>query len=80
MILVLSEDDGRVQYAATEIALEPADGAGGDAAAAFEPVEPPDEGDLLTREEYDEMVREKMEELRQTMRRPPGGEGGEGGA
>ena len=70
MILVLSEDDGGVQYAATEIALHD-EGAVDEGQGWAGEVSPPDEGDELTREEYEQMVREKLDELRR-MRRPPG--------
>ena len=65
MILVLSVDDGREQYFATEISLgEIEEGV----------VEPPEEGDEMTMEEFREMVEEKTAEMMRTRRR--GGDDG----
>ena len=71
MILVLSVDDGRVQYFATEIDLE---------GVAEDLIRPPEDGDEVTREEYEEIVAEKLEELaklrgRDGRDRGPGGDG-----
>jgi GLPGLI family protein len=60
MILVVSIDDGEVQYTATGISLSPiAEGV----------IVRPTEGDEVTREEYEKIVAEKLEELRSTQRR-----------
>ena len=59
MILLLSLDDGKTQYQATEVALEELE-AGLIAA--------PDEGREVSREEFDEIVAEKMEEIMRTSR------------
>ena len=69
MILVLSVDDGHTKYFATEIAL-------GDVEEGL--IKTPDEGKEMSREEYDELVAEKMEEMRKAMglrRRGVGGGG-----
>lgn len=56
LILVVSVDDGHLVYSATEIALkELEEGA----------VRPPEEGRQVSREEYEEIVTEKLEERRQ---------------
>ena len=57
MILVVSVDDGRIQYTATEVSM---------AAVADGVIVEPTEGESVTREEYDAVVIEKMEELRRT--------------
>jgi len=57
---VVSVDSGKELYSATEIdltALE--DGA----------ISPPDEGDEVSRDEYEQIVEEKLEEVRSTRRR-----------
>lgn len=67
MILVLSVNDGQTQYQATEVALqELEDGL----------IRPPDEGDEVSREEFEQLVRDRLEEMTR-MRRPPGGDGGQ---
>ena len=58
MILVVSVDDGHTKYFATEIAL-------GDVEEGL--IKTPDEGREMSREEYDELVAEKMEEMRKLM-------------
>ena len=58
MILVLSADDGHIKYFATEIAL-------GDVEEGL--IQAPDEGKEMSREEYDKVVEEKMEEMRKLM-------------
>ena len=55
MILVVSVDDGYTKYFATEIAL-------GDVEEGL--IKVPDEGREMSREEYDKVVEEKMEEMR----------------
>lgn len=60
LILVLTEDGGRRTFVAREVSLEPLDAA----------LVPPTEGQPMTREEYDALVREKMEALRSN--RQPG--------
>ena len=67
LILVLSVDGGRLLYSATEVNLEGL----GDVEIA-----PPTEGDMVTHEEYEAIVAEKIEEIRATRgagnrRRPP---------
>lgn len=60
MILVVSINDGEVQYTATGVSLSPiAEGV----------IVRPTEGDEVTREEYEKIVAEKLEELRSTQRR-----------
>ena len=66
LILVLSVNDGQVQYQATEVALgELEDGL----------IRPPDEGDEMEQEEFERLVRERLEEMTRN-RRPPGGDEG----
>ena len=61
MILVVSVNDEQLVYSATEVTLEPlADGV----------IAMPDEGDEVSRAEYEEIVAEKLEEVR-TMRARP---------
>ena len=68
MILVVSVNDGGTKYFATEIAL-------GDVEAGL--IQAPDEGREMSREEYDQVVEEKMEEMRKLMGgRIRGGGGG----
>ena len=60
MILVVSIDDGEVQYTATGVSMSPiAEGV----------ISRPTEGVEMTREQYQVMVAEKLEELRATQRR-----------
>lgn len=69
LILVLSADDGHIKYFATEIAL-------GDIEEGL--IKTPDEGKEMSKEEYDEVVAEKMEEMRKLMGgRIRGGGGGD---
>ena len=64
MILVLSVNDGQVQYQATEVALgELEEGT----------IRPPDEGDEMSQEEFEQLVKERLEEMTRN-RRPPGGD------
>lgn len=65
MILVVSVNDGHTQFAATKVSLAPI---GKDAIRA------PMEGDRVSRQEYERIVAEKLEELRATRRRRGGGE------
>ncbi len=68
MILVVSVDDGHIKYFATEVAL-------GELEEGL--VEKPEEGREMSREEYDKVVEEKMEEMRKLMGgRIRGGGGG----
>ena len=60
MILVVSVNDGEVQYTATGVSLS---------AIAEGVIVRPTEGDEVTREEYEKIVAEKLEELRSTQRR-----------
>ena len=57
LILVLSVDGGHLLYSATEVSLEGL----GDVAIA-----PPTEGEMVTRQEYETLVAEKLEEIRAT--------------
>jgi len=61
MILVLSLNDGRTQYQATEVVLRELD-------AGL--IRPPEDGDEVTREEFEQIVRERLEEMTRS-RRPP---------
>ena len=63
MILVLSLNDGHTQYFATEIDLE-----------GVEPglIRMPEDGDEVSREEYEVIVAEKLDELEKLRRRGPG--------
>jgi GLPGLI family protein len=54
LILLVSVDEGHTFYAATDVDLSGL----GDAAIA-----PPDEGDRVSREEYEEIVADKLEEI-----------------
>jgi hypothetical protein len=60
MILVVSIDDGREQYNATGISMS---------GVAEGVIVRPSDGDEVTREEYEEIVAEKLEELRATQKR-----------
>ncbi len=68
MILVVSVDDGHTVYSAREVDLS---------GLAGEGIEAPDDGREVSREEYEEIVAEKLEELRtlnrtdRVRRRPP---------
>lgn len=66
MILVLSVNDGQVQYQATEVALEEPE-------AGL--IRPPEDGDEVSYDEFEQLVRERLEEMRRS-RRPPGPAGG----
>lgn len=60
MILVVSVDSGQELYSAIEVDLSGLeDGA----------ISPPEEGDEVSREEYEQIVAEKLEEIRSTRRR-----------
>ncbi len=60
MILVVSINDGQVQYTATGVSMSPiAEGV----------IVRPSEGDEVTRDEYEKIVAEKLEELRTTQGR-----------
>ena len=63
MILVLSVDGGRTQYFATEIAL-------GEVDAGL--IRAPEDGDEVSREEYEGIVEEKLDEIEQLNRRRGG--------
>ena len=67
MILVLSVNDGQIQYQATEVSL----------AEQLEEgvIAPPEEGDELSQEDFERLVRERIEEMARLRRRPPGGDG-----
>jgi len=56
LILVVSVDDGHLVYSATEVALKELE---------EEAIRPPEEGRQVSREEYEEIVVEKLEERRQ---------------
>lgn len=63
MILVLSLDGGRTQYFASDIAL-------GEVDAAL--IRAPEDGDEISRDEYEGIVEEKLDELEQLSRRRGG--------
>ncbi len=60
MILVISVNDGTEQYSATSVAL---------AEVADDVLAPPEDGDEVSREAYERIVEEKLEELRMMRRR-----------
>jgi len=64
MILVLSLDGGRTQYFATEIALGEVD---------VGLIRAPEDGDEVTRDEYEGIVEEKLDEIERLNRRRGGG-------
>ncbi len=66
MILVLSLDGGRTQYFASEIAL-------GEVDAGL--IRAPEDGDEVSREEYEGIVEEKLDEIEKLNRRRGGGRG-----
>ncbi|MXW19026.1 MAG: GLPGLI family protein [Gemmatimonadetes bacterium] len=66
MILVLSLNDGQTQYQATEVALTELE-------AGL--IGPPEEGDEVSYEEFEQLVKERLEEMTRS-RRPPGSDGG----
>ncbi len=55
MILTVSVDDGQITYSATEVSLE---GLGGDV------IEVPTEGDEISRDDYEQIVVEKLDEIK----------------
>ncbi|MDE2652777.1 MAG: GLPGLI family protein [Gemmatimonadota bacterium] len=57
MILVLSINDGHTQYQATDVVLE---------ALEEDLIRPPDKGQEVTREEFDRIVADKLEEISKT--------------
>ena len=68
MILVVSLNDGQTQYQATEVALQELE-------AGL--IVPPEEGDEVSYEEFEQLVKERIEEMTRS-RRPPGLDGGPG--
>ena len=66
MILVLSLNGGRTRYQATEVALKELE-------AGL--IRPPEDGDDVSYEEFERLVRERLEEMARS-RRPPGSNGG----
>jgi GLPGLI family protein len=54
MILSVSVDDGQTVYSATEVKLDPVEA---------EAIKAPEEGEDVSREEYEEIVAEKLEEI-----------------
>ena len=66
MILVLSLNDGQTQYQATEVALRELE-------AGL--IAPPEDGDEVSYEEFEKLVKERIEEMTRS-RRPPGSDGG----
>ncbi len=66
MILVLSLNDGQTQYQATEVALKELE-------AGL--IVPPEDGDEVSYEEFEKLVKERIEEMMRS-RRPPGSDGG----
>ena len=67
MILVLSVNDGQTQYQATEVALQELE-------AGL--IGPPEDGDEMSYEEFERLVKERIEEMMRS-RRPPGSDGGQ---
>ena len=66
MILVLSVNDGQIQYQAAEVALgELEDGL----------IAPPEEGDEVSQEDFERLVKERLEDM--ARRRPRGGDAGQ---
>ena len=63
MILVLSVNSGQVQYQATDVAM-------GEVEEGL--IGPPREGDEVSSEEFEQLVRERLEEMARTRRRPGG--------
>jgi GLPGLI family protein len=59
MILSVSVDDGQTIYSATEIKLDPVDP---------ELIKAPEDGDKVSPEEYEEIVAEKLEEIKMRQR------------
>ena len=66
MILVLSLNDGQTQYQATEVVLQELE-------AGL--IGPPEDGDDVSYEEFEQIVKERLEEMTRS-RRPPGSDGG----
>ena len=66
MILVLSLNDGQTQYQATEVALRELE-------AGL--IGPPEDGEEVSYEEFEQIVKERLEEMTRS-RRPPGSDGG----
>ena len=66
MILVLSLNDGQTQYQATEVVLQELE-------AGL--IAPPEDGDEVSYEEFEKLVKERIEEMTRS-RRPPGSDGG----
>ena len=66
MILVLSLNDGQTQYQATEVTL-------GEVEEGL--IAPPEDGDEVSYEGFEKLVKERIEEMTRS-RRPPGSEGG----
>lgn len=66
MILVLSLNDGQTQYQATEVALQELE---------VGLIAPPEDGDEVSYEEFEKLVKERIEEMTRS-RRPPGSAGG----
>lgn len=67
MILVLSVNGGQTQYQATEVALQELE-------AGL--IGPPEDGDDMSYEEFEKLVKERIEEMTRS-RRPPGSSGGQ---
>ena len=61
MILVLSLNDGQMQYQATEVALRELETG---------LIAPPEEGDEVSYEEFEQLVKERIEEMTRSRRRP----------
>ena len=66
MILVLSLNNGQTQYQATEVTLKELE-------AGL--IAPPEDGDEVSYEEFEQLVKERLEEMTRS-RRPPGSDGG----
>ncbi len=65
MILVVSVNGGHTQFAATKVSLAPLE---------KDAIRAPTDGDRVSRDEYERIVAEKLDELRATRRRRGGGD------
>ena len=62
MILLLSLNDGQTQYQATEVALQELEAG---------TIRPPEDGDEVSYEEFEQLVKERIEEMARSRRPPP---------
>jgi len=67
MILSVSVNDGQTLYSATEVKLDPVDA---------DAIKAPEDGDEVSHEEYEEIVAEKLEEIKMRRRGRGGGDRG----